>query len=186
MEQKLYRQGDFKDLPHGLSLESVSLVETPDGVAFQGHNNPLSNMYACKLKDNQGREANSVEQLYAMRMVEVCGADLRTQKMIKTETNPYTIKSLTRKLHKSQAWMRIRNDVLKEVVELKFLSHPSLMNKLLSLQKEYFYEATLDPVYGCGYMLAQANHVTANKVKESVNVMGKILQQIRDFHKPRN
>ena len=110
----------------------------------------------------------------------------RTQKMIKTETNPYTIKSLTRKLHKSQAWMRIRNDVLKEVVELKFLSHPSLMNKLLSLQKEYFYEATLDPVYGCGYMLAQANHVTADKVKESANVMGNILQQIRDFHKPRN
>ena len=59
IDHKVYKKHDFTHLPHGL-LESVSAKVTPDGLACQGHNSPLSNLFACALKDDKGRTANSV------------------------------------------------------------------------------------------------------------------------------
>ena len=40
IDNKVYTKKDFNNLPHGLTLENVSTIETPDGMAFQGHNSP--------------------------------------------------------------------------------------------------------------------------------------------------
>ena len=45
IDQKVYKKHDLPNLPHGLTLENVSTVTTPDGVAFSEHNN----LYLYKL-----------------------------------------------------------------------------------------------------------------------------------------
>ena len=48
-----YGKDQFHRLPHGLSLEKASTVETPNGVAFQGHGSPASSLYRCAINDRQ-------------------------------------------------------------------------------------------------------------------------------------
>ena len=173
IDQKVYKKHDLPNLPHGLTLENVSTVSTPDGVAFSGHNSPLSNLYKCALKDNRGRSASSVEQMYTLRMAEICGASLAIQDEIKAETNPYNFKAIACKFRKSNEWNNQSTQILKDIIELKFTSQPSLL----------FYEATLDPVFGCGYLLRDANQITCDKVSDSSNLMGKVIKGIRDKYR---
>ena len=63
IDERVYGKADFDRLPHGLTAESISTRLTPDGVAFQSHLSPLSNLYTCKLTDQQGRTATSVEHI---------------------------------------------------------------------------------------------------------------------------
>ena len=180
IDQRLYRKSDFGNLPHGLTLENVSTLTTPDGTAFQGHNSPLSNMYHCKLRDSEGREAHCVEQLYAIRMAEICKADLVVHNQIKAEKNPYTILTLTKGIKQSDEWRRRKVDILREIVDLKFVTHPNLMEKLQGYSKPLFYEATQHPLFGCGYTLQHANALTADKVSDDRNLMGIIVRDIRE------
>ena len=49
IDERVYGKADCDRLPHGLTAESISTRLTPDGVAFQSHLSPLSNLYTCKL-----------------------------------------------------------------------------------------------------------------------------------------
>ena len=184
IDNQVYERQNFDNLPYDLTLESSSTMETPDGTAFQGHTSPLSNFYPIRLEDSQGRKAQSAEQLYAMHMAEECRCSAAVQKQVTREMNPYELKNLTRQIQKTASWKERSTQVLAEVVELKFTSHPSLMAKLQGCKKEHFYEATRDPVFGCGFLLSQAKDITIDKVKPHSNVMGKILSDIRNKYKP--
>ena len=184
IDERVYRKADFDRLPHGLTAESISTRLTPDGVAFQSHLSPLSNLYNCKLTDQQGRNATSVEHMYMQRMAEMCNASLATRKRIKDEMNPYVLKQLGRSIKRNEEWNRSKNDILKQLMELKFLSHGSLMNKLQAYTRLHFYEATHDLVYGCGFSLAEASQICTESVQNTSNLTGKLLEDIRDKHKP--
>ena len=118
IDGRLYKKEDFNSLPHGLTLENTSTVIINEGVVFQGHNNPLSNMYQRKLTDQNGRSANSAEQLFCIRMVEECGADLALQTQIKPEQNPYNVKAMAKRIRKNDKWNKSSKDILAEIVEL--------------------------------------------------------------------
>ena len=62
---RVYERKEFDNLPHGLSREKASTVETPDGMAFQGHCSPFSNMYPVEIVDDKGRKASSNEHMFA-------------------------------------------------------------------------------------------------------------------------
>ena len=102
---------------------------------------------------------------------------------IKAETNPCNFKAIARNFRKSNEWNNQSTRILKDIIELKFTSQPSLLSKLLGYEKTNFYEATLDPVFGCGYLLLDANQITCDKVSDSSNLMGKIIKEIRDKYR---
>ena len=52
---RVYERKEFDNLPHGLSRENGSTLKTPDGMAFQGHCSPFSNMYPAETTDKEGR-----------------------------------------------------------------------------------------------------------------------------------
>ena len=87
IDNKVYTKKDFSNLPHGLTLENVSTIETPDGMAFQGHNSPPSSFYRCDVQDKDGRSGTSFDHIYHIRMADECRADLALQTRIKKETN---------------------------------------------------------------------------------------------------
>ena len=86
-------------------------------------------------------------------------------------------------IKKNDNWRRNAENVLEELVELKFRSHPDLMQKLQVCKGE-IYEATRDPVFGCGRGLSEAHALTADKVKVRSNRMGEILKRVRDNCEP--
>ena len=132
IDGKLYNRDSFGNLPHGLNLESASTIKTPDGTAFQSHCSPLSNFYPCNLVDKNGTKATSVEHLYAIRMAEVCPCEPGTRRALMRESNPYTIRSITKRIKKTDDWNKKSEQILREIVELKFVRNPSLMAKLQS------------------------------------------------------
>ena len=64
------------------------------------------------------------------------------------------------------------------------MTYPALMDKLQQTGRKHLYEATRDPIYGCGFTLHQADNITRDKVKQDSNLMGRILGDIRDRYKP--
>ena len=136
IDQKIYKKHDFSTLPHGPTLENVATVETPDGIAFQGHNSLLRNLYACPLMDAEGREANCVEQLDTLRQAELCGANLAVLNQIKAEKNPYNLKAISRQIRRNDDWNNSSTHILRNINELKFTCHPSLLAKLLGFKKD--------------------------------------------------
>ena len=126
-----------------------------------------------------------MEKLYALRMAKVCKCDESISKQLYDEENPCVIKRLSKKTKRTEYWNSISTAVLKDLVSLKFASHPRLLDKLLSYPGENFYECTRDPTYGCGYTLSKSHTVTVSKVKAGANTMGMILKEVRDCYKPK-
>ena len=52
IDDKKYSCSDIDDLPFDLSLENAKIVDTPDGVAFQGKHAYLSNLAPCQIDEN--------------------------------------------------------------------------------------------------------------------------------------
>ena len=182
---RVYERKEFDNLPHGLSREKASTIVTPDGMAFQGHCSPFSNMYPVEIADKDGKKASSNEHMFAKKMVEVCHADLDLAKQIDETTNPYTLKNLMKQIKANETWNNNKDKYLEDINIIKYNSHPSLIAKLQSV-KGNFYEATFDPKYGCGYGLSQSRDITQNNVKPACNVMGKILDKVKVDHGPQD
>ena len=115
IDGKVYSRDLFGDLPHGLRIENVGMVQTPDGTAFQGHLSFLSNFYPCVLKDSFGNKATSAEQLFAIRMAIYNEA---SRDSVRDQDNPYALKQITRSIKKSKQWEKDAPEILAEIVEL--------------------------------------------------------------------
>ena len=175
IDGKIYSKKDFDSLPHGLSLENVSTIETPDGMAFQGHNSPASNFHRCNITDSAGRSGTSVDHIYCIRMSQESRADLALQTMIKKQENPYVLKRLSKLIHITEEWKGMCHKVLEEYMGLKLTQNPAIRDKLINYSKRKFYEATRDPVYGAGFVLGQAAEIHANNPNLGPNKTGVIL-----------
>ena len=88
LDGRVYERKEFDNLPHGISRERASTVETPDGMAFQGHCSPFSNLYPLEITDKQGRKTSNNEYTLVITMAELCRADLDLVKQLRETTNP--------------------------------------------------------------------------------------------------
>ena len=118
--------------------------------------------------------------MYTTRMAEICNTTKETQKAIQVEENPYALKAIAKNIRKNAQWNKVKFDVLKEVMELKFVSHATLMAKLRSYPKLHLYEATFDPIFGCGMSLFNADRISAASVDETSNRTGRLLEELRN------
>ena len=152
-------------------------------MAFHGHNSPLSNFFRCNITGKNGKVYTSAEQLYSSIMAQENG-DLGALMLMEKENNPYSIKAIARKIRVTPEWKTKARATLKEVARMKFTQNPSLMAKLHSYGKAHFYEATFDPVYGCGGHIESAHVITAQGLIGFENVMGQILEEVRSENAP--
>ena len=66
------------------------------------------------------------------------------------------------------------------ILRLKFDQNPLLKAKLCKI-KGKIYEATLHPVFGCGFTLAQSSQINA-KTTTGGNKLGEELEKLRDSY----
>ena len=173
---------NFDHLPNGVTTENASTVPTKDGVAFQGHSSPLSNFYPCKLVAD-GETASSVEQLFVICKAKECGASEYQINQIRNASTPYMVKRLSKRIKSTDDWNNLSEAKIREYAELKFTTHPDLMQKLLSYPGDHMYEATKEPVFGAGFLLYEAAHISHNMIDKNANLMGRILEDIKRKHK---
>ena len=173
-----YGKDQFQNLPHGISLEKASTVETPNGVAFQGHGSPASSLYRCDIDDGQ-HIFNCVEQQFVYYKAVEC-MDYVASADVLCENNPYTILEIGKAIKTTKEWEDCEVNVLKTCHRYKLTQNPRIRKKLQSLNKDKYYEATFNRVYGAGFNLDNAAVGTANPPKGYRNELGKIIVELLD------
>ena len=170
-----YVYKDLHRLPHGLSMETAKVVTVADGIAFQGKHAYLSNLYDCRIQ-SEGRNYSNVEQLYQATCADICGdPDLATQ--IRHSVDAYQAKQLAKKIKKTKEWEEKKIKIMEQAIKLKFDQNDNIREKLMSTQGK-LYEATTDPVFGCGLTLAQKGRIRSVNINAG-NHLGVILEAYR-------
>ena len=143
-----------------MSLREAKTLELDSGFAFQGEEAPLSNMYRapitmCALVHNH--------HLIAAK--------------IKGESCPLKCKELVKGIKVSEEWeKKTRFDVLKEINQIKFNTHPELREYLRNTGKKNLYEANLYREFGVGLRLHQFAEIDNSP---RANEFGLCLMEIR-------
>ena len=176
IDGRTYTREQFQNLPHGLTLENASTVETPNGVAFQGHGSPVSSLYQCEIDDGD-RTYTCVEQQFVYYMALEC-KDYVAAANVLCESNPFTILSIGKGIKKTREWNDCEVNVLKECHREKLEQNPEIRRKLEAYGKVKFYEATFHRTYGAGFRLEEANEGTANPPRGYRNELGIIIEEL--------
>ena len=180
VDSKIYSFGELDKLPHNLSSERAKTVEVEDGVAFQGKYSFLSNHHPCTIRDND-KEYNCSEQMFHYtRAVENNEGGMAHQ--ILKETEPAQMMKLGRKVKETKEWQEKEIPTMAVIIRKKLDQNPHLKDKLCRIQGN-IYEATLHPLYGWGFTLAQHKSINNNKKNvTSGNKLGIELGKLRDLY----
>ena len=176
IDGKRYGQDQFHNLPHGLSLEKASTVETPDGVAFQGHGSPASSLHKCDIDDGQHIFTCAEQQFVYYKAIKCM--DFVASADVLCEDNPYTILEIGKAIKTTKEWEECEVNVLKTCHRFKLEQNPRLRKKLQAYKTNKFYEATFNRVYGAGFNLANAEEGAAKPPKGYRNELGKIIVEL--------
>ena len=159
-----------------MSLREAKTLELDSGFAFQGEEAPLSNMYRAPIT-YQGRDYVTNEQMYQHMCALVHNHHLIATK-IKGESCPLKCKELAKGIKVSKEWeKKTRFDVLKEINQIKFNTHPELREYLRNTGKKNLYEANLCREFGVGLRLHQFAQIDKNS--PGANEFGLCLMEIR-------
>ena len=165
-------------LPYNLSIENAKTVKVKDGLAFQSTHSPHSNLHRCKFK-YEGRDHTSSEQALQYKHAQVCKQTHVAEKIL-AENDPHECMRLGKKLGDNDEWNKDCVTYLRPIVKAKYDQNPQLKAKLME-NKGHFYEATLHPVFGAGYTLAQCNLICKENVTAG-NRLGQELDRLRDLY----
>ena len=176
IDGKLYSLNQFHNLPHNLSLEAASMVQTPNGVAFQGHGAPASSLYQCEIDDGQ-RIYNCVEQQFVYYKAIDCSVYVAAANVL-CESNPYTILDIGKSIVTTREWEEAEVNVLKSCHRQKLTQNPVIKDKLKSFNTTTFYEATYHKTYGAGFSLENAEDCTAKPPGGYRNELGRIIGEL--------
>ena len=178
IDNRTYRRDQFQNLPHGITLENASTVQTPDGVAFQGHGSPVSSLYQCEIDDGF-RVYNCVEQQYVYYQAVECRDFVASAKVL-CEVNPYTILEIGKSIVKTKEWEEVEGNILKQCHRLKLQQNEDLRRKLQGYNTGAFYEATFSREYGAGFKLETAEQGMKNPPRGYKNSLGVIINELME------
>ena len=178
IDSKVYTYGELKNLPHNLTIERAKTIEVEDGVAFQSKHSYLSSPYPCTIKDGDKSYNCSEQMFHYVRAIETDEGGVARE--ILKESNPYEIMKLGRKVNVSEEWKKKEVPTMAVVIKKKFDQNPQLKDKLCNV-KGNIYEATMHPVFGCGFTLAQFKSIRKANVTAG-NKLGDELGKLRDSY----
>ena len=179
---KPYYHKDLNDLPYGLNMKMATSVKTPDGIGFKSEHNPLSNLFSCKVDDDD-HTYNSVEQALQFNKAKACG-NREAGEQIMASNDPYFIMKVGSSLNPPAEWKKDETKKVYSYLRSKFNDH-TVRGYLLKTKKNHLYELTYHKTYGTGHHLGNAHKLTQNTVVGG-NVLGthleKLRKEIRDQH----
>ena len=139
----------------------------------------LSNFHSCEIvRDNI--KFSSSEQLF-MYLKALEFEDYETAELIQKSTTPKGAKKLGRliKNFNSERWDYIKEDIMQEVLLLKFSQNVVLKNRLLITEEKELVEASpFDTIWGVG--LREDDPLILNESNwKGKNLLGECLMEIR-------
>ena len=178
VDGKAFAFSELGNLPHELSIEKAKTIKVEDGIAFQGRYSYLSNHHPCTIKSDD-KVYNCSEQMYHFtRAIENNEGGVAQQ--ILKETELAEMMRLGRKVKETKEWKEKEIPTMAIIIRKKFDQNRHLKDKLCRT-KGNIYEATLHPLYRCGFTLGQ--HKSINKKnRTSGNKLGEELVKLRDSY----
>ena len=183
IDGEIYRRNQFHNLPHGLNLVEASTIITDEGALFQGHCSPLSNFFPCDIRDEKDKSikySSSEQMIVRTRALEAGERGLAEEAM--NEHNPYKLKRISARIPLTPGWKKDHKQEVKKCVRAKLNQHPQIKEAIVKCPTTKFYEGTLDPTYGAGIRLSQADLLQRPHFKLSKrfkNEMGEIYTELQ-------
>ena len=178
IDSKAYSYSELSNLPHELTIEKAKIIKVEDGVAFQGKYSYLSNHHPCSIKEGDRNYSSSEQMFHYTRAIENEEGGVALQ--ILKEHNPIEIMKLGKKVKESKEWKEKEIPTMAVIIRKKFDQNPHLKDKLMRT-KGNIYEATLHPLYGCGFTLAQYKSIKKANINAG-NKLGDELGKLRDSY----
>ena len=182
-EGRRYRHEDLHRLPEEIFLLKAKTLTILDGTAivFQSPHSPLSNLFPCNLVF-RGECFLSAEGAFQYHRALTSGYDKEAE-LIKIERNSYKAKKNGQLLRASNDWDAICEDVMKEILTLKFTTIDFCRDFLLQTGTKRLFEGTGDRRWGCGIPISK--HWLITLKYPGKNILGLQLESVRSTIKPK-
>ena len=177
VDRRRYRYEDLNKLPNELSMEKAKTVVCLDGegVAFQSVHSPLSNLYPCNVVYKDKLFLSAEGALQHSRAV-ICKRPVEARK-IEFERDAYEVKRIASTLRHSPEWDGMVEEVLLEILLIKFTTNSRCREVLLETGNRKLFEATGDKVWACGLPLAKIKELSIPTPGN--NRTGKAVEKVR-------
>ena len=175
-----YTVDDLDSLPEDLHPSKFSLKENDDCIVFGGIHSPfnyLSNFYRGSL-NYRSIDFDDLESAYQYAKAMEFG-DTNTGEKILCSKSPSAAKRLgsSIKNFKFKDWDKVKEDIMLQLLRIKFAPGTELALKLTSTTGKSLAEAGRSVVYSIGMPIS--NKDIFNKRKWTKNLLGKMLMQVR-------
>ena len=172
----IYGSDNLDSLPLDLTMDQAKTqyVDENKGIAFQGHQSPLSNFYQCRVH-YKDEIYGSVEQGITHQAAKNCNM-LNTARVVMATQCPYELKRIARDIPVTPLWGQQKDKILYSLMKNKFVQNEDLKQRLLDTRELKLYEATKDLKYGCRYSLREKKHIGPNM--KGKNLAGENLMKI--------
>ena len=176
-EGRKYRYEEMHHLPEGITLLNAKNLHILDdkAIVFQSPHSPLSNLHPCNIT-YKGEAFLSAEGAFQFTRATECGYHREAQ-AIKGERNAYKVKSLTREFRSTREWEEMAEQVMKDILMVKFSRNRSCKAFLLTTGDRTLFEGTGDKRWGCGIPISKANLITFRNPGR--NILGHLLEEVR-------
>lgn len=169
-------------LPIGLRPEDMKTRVEGNRVGFMSEESYLSSFHPCPVTVD-GYTFPSSEHAIQYKRAKVCeredlGVDIKQTLYAKD------VKLLSEKIPYSKVWDSCKVGLVKCITKQKFTENSNLKKKLLETNNMRLEEATFDKFWGTGIPVFASEFKQGNY--QGKNLMGKILEEIRNECRPRN
>lgn len=176
VDNNKYRHIDLDLLPTKISIEKAKSRDEPTGIYFQSEKSPYSNHYPSRFVDEQGQTFENVEQAYQFKKAKAHNKMALANKILETR-DPPEIHRLAKQLPTSKNWIKEEEQIMTDLVTMKFTQNPHIRNLLLATENKEFHEATSNKKWGTGAELA--SNALLNGDWNGEDLLGQILERVR-------
>ena len=178
---KAYSVGNLHELPADLNPEKLCQNEDTEtnSLAFFGMHSPFSNFHFSPMKIN-GKRYTCVEQYFQAEKA-ACFDDDETHYKIVNTSNPFEIKKFGYHVKNfiQQQWDQRAEEIMFNGVLNKFCANEKLTAALASTGSKAIFEASRDPVWGCGMSLNDPSLFIKSAWKNDGGLMLKVYNRVK-------
>lgn len=172
-----YHHTDLDLLPPNLSTQKATTRIDEEDIFFQGDESPFSNFYPCTIVDDGGRIFFSAEQLFQYRRAKAHGKLSVANKMMKTRNNS-ELKRLEKKVQPSTEWRKEEENVMADILMLKFTQNKGLGRALINTGHRQLHEATGNRKWGVGFDISSKG--LTEREWMGGDLLGQLLENTRE------
>ena len=180
IDRTRYKVSTLHLLPDSLQPIVQGFKQNDEAVAFFTKRSPLSNHYPCQFSYDGENYLNG-EQFFMMEKAKCFDDDAAYHQLSKME-NPAAMKGVGRNIKGFDAstWHKQSMTVLVPGLLQKFEQNKVCREALMNTGNRKLGEATKEDPWGIGMNLADPNVLNTSLWKDKPNIMGKVLEKIRE------